>query len=58
MTGNITSIRIVDSSGAVTGRSAIGASDHKESKSVWDCKDNEDKGKGELIQCVIATKVS
>ena len=58
MTGNITSIRVVDSSGAITGRGAIGASDHKESQGVWDGKDNEEKGKGELIQCLIAIKVS
>lgn len=58
MTGNITCIRIVDSLGAVTGRSAIRASNHKESQGVWDCKDNEEKDKGELIHCVIATKVS
>lgn len=57
MTGNITTIRVVDSLGAVTGRGAIRASNHKESQGIRDDKDNKEKGEDELIHSMIATKI-
>ena len=56
MTGNITSIRIVDGLGTKAGGRAIGTSDHQESQGVRESKGKKEKDDSELEQRIIATK--
>lgn len=57
MTGNITSIRIVDCFGTEAGGRAIRASNHQEGRCVRDIKGDE-KDECELLQGIIAIESS